>query len=62
MKTNWKLIFFDAIVILSIGLTIYVWNDSDDFHKFLWGIMSVIWLVRQVDEHISFYKKEKRFY
>ena len=62
MQVNWKLIFFDALVLLTIGLTIYGWNDSDDFHKFLWLIFGIIWLVRQIDEHITFYKRQRRIY
>ena len=62
MRANWKLIIFDALILTYIGLNIYQWNDLSDLKKFMYATLSILWLVRQVDEHISFYKKHRRFY
>lgn len=62
MQANWKLIIFDILILLHLCLTFYAWNDIDNFHRFLWLVFGIMWLARQVFEHISFYNKERRLF
>ncbi|MDQ6755461.1 MAG: hypothetical protein M3004_00845 [Bacteroidota bacterium] len=62
MKLNWKLIIFDIITIAFLFIVIYYWEGEDRFHKFIDTFFCIWLLVRQIDEHYSFYKKQRRFY
>lgn len=62
MQANWKLIIFDVLVLLHMGLIFYGWNAIDNLHRFLWLVFGLMWLARQVYEHVSFYKKQRRLF
>ncbi len=62
MKINWKLIVFDFFLLLFIGVTFYNWDQLDNFKKFMYSIMGFIFIIQQVERHISFYKKENKIY
>ena len=59
---NWKLMIFDVLILVYLFINIYDWDNQSELKKFVHQILGISWLARQVYEHISFYKKARRFY
>ena len=59
---NWSILVYDILLVCYCSLAIYMFNDSNANLKIVWIILGLLLLTKQVSAHVSFYKKENRFY